>query len=155
MARGGTVLIDTQGGAGDDGGSGAGFAPDAPAALKRATAGLSVPPLVPLGPAHVLSRAFYLLDDYPGRFDGAPVWVAREQDRSNDSVSPVVIGANDWAAAWAVDAAGRTPYATLPGGGRQRTLAYRFGTNLVIYALTGNYKGDQVHVPAILERLGQ
>jgi hypothetical protein len=25
----------------------------------------------------------------------------------------------------------------------------------VIYALTGNYKGDQVHVPHILERLGQ
>ena len=35
------------------------------------------------------------------------------------------------------------------------TLAYRFGVNLVMYALTGNYKGDQVHVPAILERLGQ
>jgi hypothetical protein len=25
----------------------------------------------------------------------------------------------------------------------------------VMYALTGNYKSDQVHVPAILERLGQ
>jgi hypothetical protein len=25
----------------------------------------------------------------------------------------------------------------------------------VMYALTGNYKTDQVHVPAILERLGQ
>ena len=54
----------------------------------------------------------------------------------------------------AVDAAGRNPYATIPGGARQRTLAYRFGVNLVMYALTGNYKGDQVHVPAILERLG-
>ena len=41
------------------------------------------------------------------------------------------------------------------GGARQRTLAYRFGVNLVMYALTGNYKGDQVHVPAILERLGR
>jgi hypothetical protein len=26
--------------------------------------------------------------------------------------------------------------------------------NIVMYALTGNYKADQVHVPAILERLG-
>ena len=56
--------------------------------------------------------------------------------------------------AWAVDARGNNPYAVIPGGARQRTLAYRFGTNLVMYALTGNYKGDQVHVPAILERLG-
>jgi hypothetical protein len=67
----------------------------------------------------------------------------------------VIIGANDWAAAWATDGSGRNPYATIPGGARQRVLAYRFGVNLVMYALTGNYKGDQVHVPAILQRLGQ
>jgi hypothetical protein len=102
----------------------------------------------------VLRRAFYLLQELPGRFNGGLVWVAREQDRANDSVSPVIIGGHDWAAAWAVDARGNNPYATVPGGARQRTLAYRFGTNLVMYALTGNYKGDQVHVPAILERLG-
>jgi uncharacterized protein DUF4159 len=81
--------------------------------------------------------------------------VQRDQDRANDSVSPVIIGGNDWAAAWAVDNAGRNPYAVMPGGARQRTVAYRFGVNLVMYALTGNYKGDQVHVPAILQRLGQ
>ena len=69
--------------------------------------------------------------------------------------SPVIIGGNDWASAWAVDAQGRNPYAVIPGGQRQRTLAYRFGVNLVMYALTGNYKGDQVHIPAILQRLGQ
>ena len=114
-----------------------------------------MPPLAPLTNEHVLSRSFYLLQDFPGRFTGAPVYVQRDQDRSNDSVSPVIIGGNDWAGAWAVDAAGRNPYSTIPGGTRQRTLAYRFGVNLVMYALTGNYKGDQVHVPAILERLGQ
>jgi hypothetical protein len=27
--------------------------------------------------------------------------------------------------------------------------------NLLMYVLTGNYKADQVHIPAILERLGQ
>ena len=78
----------------------------------------------------------------------------RDQDRGNDSVSPVIIGGNDWAAAWAADADGRNPYAVIPGGERQRTLAYRFGVNLVMYALTGNYKGDQVHVPAILRAAG-
>jgi hypothetical protein len=111
--------------------------------------------LAPLTQAHVLARAFYLLNDFPGRFDGDTVWVQRDQDRSNDSVSPVIIGGHDWASAWAVDGDGRNPYAVMPGGARQRVLAYRFGVNLVMYALTGNYKGDQVHVPALLERLGQ
>ncbi len=149
-SRGGIILIDTR-----DGGSGAGFAPGAEAALRRVAQGLAVPPLTPLSSDHVLARSFYLLQEFPGRFAGDTVWVQRDQDRSNDSVSPVIIGGHDWAAAWAVDSAGRNPYATIPGGTRQRTLAYRFGVNLVMYALTGNYKGDQVHVPAILERLGQ
>ena len=103
----------------------------------------------------MLSRAFYLLSDFPGRFTGDTVWVQRDQDRTNDSVSPVIIGGNDWAAAWAINSDGDNPYAVIPGGQHQRTLAYRFGVNLVMYALTGNYKGDQVHVPAILQRLGQ
>jgi hypothetical protein len=41
------------------------------------------------------------------------------------------------------------------GGERQREIAYRFGVNLIMHVLTGNYKSDQVHVPALLERLGQ
>lgn len=142
MSHGGIVVIDTLGGA------------SSAAALQRVAQGLAVPPLTPLTTEHVLARAFYLLSDFPGRVDGEPVWVQRDQDRSNDDVSPVVIGANDWAAAWAVDESGRNMNA-LDGGSRQRTLAYRFGVNLVMYALTGNYKGDQVHVPHILERLGQ
>jgi hypothetical protein len=150
MSHGGIIVIDTRGG-----GSGEGFAPGAADALQRLGKGLAIPPLAPLTSAHVLARAFYLLQDYPGRFDGETVWVQRDQDRSNDSVSPVIVGANDWAAAWAVDSAGRTPFTPIPGGARQRTLAYRFGVNLVMYALTGNYKGDQVHVPSLLERLGQ
>ncbi len=155
-SRGGIIIIDTRGGdLNGEGGSGAGFAPGADAALRRVTQGLAVPPLAPLTSDHVLARSFYLLQDFPGRFDGDTVWVQRDQDRNNDSVSPVIIGGHDWASAWAVDAAGRNPYATVPGGARQRVLAYRFGVNLVMYALTGNYKGDQVHVPAILERLGQ
>ena len=143
MAHGGILLIDT------------GAAPGADAALRRVTAGLSVPPLARLTGAHVLARSFYLLGSFPGRIDAGDVWVQRDQDRGNDSVSPVIIGGNDWAGAWAVDAQGRPAHATMPGGTRQRTLAYRFGVNLVMYALTGNYKGDQVHLPSILERLGQ
>ena len=43
----------------------------------------------------------------------------------------------------------------VPGGEVQREMALRFGINLVMYALTGNYKTDQVHAPALLERLGK
>jgi hypothetical protein len=42
-----------------------------------------------------------------------------------------------------------------PGEPRQREFAFRVGVNIVMYVLTGNYKADQVHVPALLERLGQ
>jgi len=150
MSRGGIIVIDTR-----ESGSGAGFAPGTEDALKRLAHGLIVPPLAPLTGEHVLSHAFYLLSDFPGRFTGDTVWVQRDQDRTNDSVSPVIIGGNDWAAAWAMNADGSSPYAVIPGGQHQRILAYRFGVNLVMYALTGNYKGDQVHVPAILQRLGQ
>jgi hypothetical protein len=150
MSRGGIIVIDTR-----DSGSGAGFAPGTEDALKRIARSLTVPPLAPLTGEHVLSRSFYLLSDFPGRFTGDTVWVQRDQDRTNDSVSPVIIGGNDWAAAWAMSADGNNPYAVIPGGQHQRVLAYRFGVNLVMYALTGNYKGDQVHVPAILQRLGQ
>jgi hypothetical protein len=45
--------------------------------------------------------------------------------------------------------------AIVGGSDRQREYAFRVGVNIVMYALTGNYKTDQVHVPALLERLGQ
>jgi hypothetical protein len=38
---------------------------------------------------------------------------------------------------------------------RQREFAFRAGVNIVMYTLTGNYKADQVHAPALIERLGQ
>ncbi|WP_438839466.1 DUF4159 domain-containing protein [Alloyangia pacifica] len=75
----------------------------------------------------------------------------------NDNVTPVVIGGNDWAGAWAVDSRGNPQVRIGSGfaGERQREIAYRFGVNLVMHVLTGNYKSDQVHVPALLDRLGQ
>ena len=155
VENGGIILIDTEGGDSGGQGSGAGMQPGANQALRQAVTGLDVPPLAPLTAHHVLAHSFYLLRDFPGRYDGAPVWVAQGEDASNDGVSPVIIGSNDWAAAWDMNADGSFPYGTLPGDDQQRLYAYRFGMNLVMYALTGTYKGDQVHVPAILERLGQ
>ncbi len=149
MASGGTILFDTR----DQATGGVGG--DQTRILQRIARGLDIPPMEQVGPEHVLTKSFYLMQDFPGRWTGSPVWVEAGGQASNDSVSRVIVGGNDWAAAWAVDELGQPLYATVPGGDRQREMAYRFGVNVVMYTLTGNYKADQVHVPAILERLGQ
>jgi hypothetical protein len=70
-------------------------------------------------------------------------------------VSSIIVGANDWAGAWAVDDGMQPLYPLATGGERQRELAYRVGVNLIMYTLTGNYKADQIHIPEILKRLDQ
>ena len=124
-------------------------------ALSKLVAGLKIPALQRTPPDHVLTRSYYLLQRFPGRRTGAPVWVAQRDQTAKDGVSPVIVGANDWATAWAVDRAGRPMFPVHPGGEYQRELAYRVGVNIVMHALTGNYKSDQVHIPTILRRLGQ
>ena len=146
---GGTIVFDTR-----DQGVGGEFGSRV-ARMQDLTAGLDIPELTPVPPEHVLTKAFYLMQDFPGRYAGGEVWVQTTEEHINDGVSSIIIGGNDWAAAWAADAVGQPMFAVVPGGDRQREMAYRFGVNLVMYALTGNYKADQVHVPAILERLGQ
>ncbi len=136
--------------------------------LQDLAAPLDIPPLEPLPTDHVLTRTFYLLQDFPGRHNSRDVWVEAAPPNAeqiegmpfrnlNDGVTPVVIGGNDWAAAWAVrpDGAPLVPIGRGYAGERQRELANRFGVNLIMHVLTGNYKSDQVHVPALLDRLGQ
>lgn len=136
--------------------------------LQELAAPLNIPALEPLPSDHVITRTFYLLQDFPGRHAGRDVWVEAadpnvEQIEGmpfrnlNDGVTPVVIGGNDWASAWAVNSGGgpMLPVGRGYSGERQREIAYRFGVNLVMHVLTGNYKSDQVHVPALLDRLGQ
>lgn len=150
---GGSILFDTRDQ--DIGGFGPGDTSPAARRLRQLLAKLDIPPLTPVPEDHILAKAFYLLREFPGRFPGGQVWVERYAGGSNDGVTPIIIGGNDWAAAWAIDDQGRPLAAVAPGGARQRELAIRFGINLVMYALTGNYKADQVHIPALLERLGQ
>ena len=157
MRSGGTILIDTR-----DLTLGPTRGQDNPGeiTLRRLLGKLDLPPLAPVPPDHVLTKSFYLINDFPGRWDGGTVWAQALPPgggpiRGGDGVSPVIIGGNDWAAAWAVDGQGHPLVDVSPGGPRQREMAIRFGINVVMYALTGNYKTDQVHVPAILERLGK
>ncbi|NKB48119.1 MAG: DUF4159 domain-containing protein [Alphaproteobacteria bacterium] len=149
MRNGGSILFDTRD---QQFSTGAG---EGAQKLRQLVDGLDIPGLIPVPPNHVLTRSFYLLQDFPGRWDGGTLWVEEPDERVNDGVSSVIVGSNDYAAAWAVDHRGRSLFPVIPGSDRQREIARRFGVNLVMYALTGNYKADQVHVDAILERLGQ
>ena len=153
LSQGGMILFDTRDASlllpGQEGGG------PGERRLAELLRGIDLPPLMPLPADHVLTRSFYLLQDFPGRWTGQPVWVDQAPPGINDGVSGVIVGANEWAGAWAVDDGGEPLYPVVPGGEAQREMARRFGVNLAMYALTGNYKTDQVHVPALLERLGQ
>ncbi|HZK89827.1 MAG TPA: DUF4159 domain-containing protein [Stellaceae bacterium] len=154
IETGGTILFDTRD-AGDGTPGVYGSAAQSAERLKNLVGGVKIPPLAPIPPDHVLTKSFYLLHEFPGRWNSGQLWVEPAEDRVNDGVSSVIVGGNDWAGAWAIDADGHPEYPVVPGGEQQREMALRFGVNLVMYVLTGNYKSDQVHVPAILERLGQ
>ena len=115
---------------------------------------------------HVLTKTFYLLKEFPGRFATGQLWVEAsnsDQDeemrerpaRTGDGVSSIIITSNDLAGAWALRPDGQAMLPMGDGEPRQREFAFRAGVNIVMYTLTGNYKADQVHVPALLERLGQ
>ncbi len=165
LRTGGMILFDTR----DSDVAGFGGATPEGQALQAIAAGLDIPPIEPMPPDHVLTRTFYLLQEFPGRHAQGGIWAEAAPDAEaeaaegmpfrnlNDGVTPVVIGGNDWASAWAVDDIGMplVPVGRGFAGERQREIAYRFGINLIMHVLTGNYKSDQVHVPALLERLGQ
>jgi hypothetical protein len=153
MSHGGLLVIDTQGSDADAPGSGAGFADGAAATFARDTACLNVPPLEKLTTANVLAHDFYIIPGFPGRFIGAPVLIATASGRDADNVTPLIVGQNDWAGAWARDASGSAEQTPIPDGEAQRLIADRFGINLVIYALTGSYKADQNAAPAVLDQL--
>lgn len=133
--------------------------------LRRMLASLDIPELEPVPTDHVMTKTFYILDAFPGRYATGQTWVEalppqaegeeNRPARSGDSVSPIIITSNDLAAAWAVGQRGEYLYPIVGSDERQRELSYRSGVNIVMYTLTGNYKADQVHVPALLERLGQ
>ncbi len=167
MKQGGTVVFDTrdaiEAGPGDNGAS------QTPGmqTLRDLLSSLDVPELEPVPREHVMTKTFYILRDFPGRFTTGQTWVEalpREDEeegedkrpaRGGDGVSPIIITSNDLAGAWAIRPDGQPMLPLTPGEPKQREFAFRAGVNIVMYTLTGNYKADLVHAPALIERLGQ
>ena len=167
MKQGGTVLFDTRDAVLAPPGSGSETRGPGMTELRKILSSLDLPELEPVPRDHVLTKTFYLLRDFPGRFNSGQLWVealpsANDEDESSrrparggDGVSSIIISSNDFAGAWAIQPDGQPSLPMVEGEPRQRELAFRAGVNIVMYTLTGNYKADQVHVPALLERLGQ
>ena len=167
MKDGGTVLIDTRDAVVAPPGPGGETRSPGMLELRKILSSLDIPELEPVSRDHVLTKTFYLLRDFPGRFDAGQLWVealpsandveerSGRPARGGAGVSSIIITANDFAGAWATRSDGQPMLPMVEGEPRQRELAFRAGVNIVMYSLTGNYKADQVHVPALLERLGQ
>lgn len=169
MKQGGTVLFDTRDAIMAPPGPGGESRSPGMVALRQILSALDIPELEPVSKDHVLSKTFFLLRDFPGRFNGGQLWVEalpaqddpdgesenRRPARAGDGVSSILITSNDLAGAWAMRPDGQQMLPMVANEPRQREMAYRAGVNIVMYTLTGNYKADQVHIPALLERLGQ
>ncbi len=145
LDHGGTIIFDTRNGSIDE----SGFSKSTGAGnLQKITKSLNIPPLTPIPEDHVLGKSFYLLDKFPGLYDEGTIWVEQESINGRDGVSSVIIGSNDWAGAWS-----QYTQKYYYSRENQSEMAIRTGVNMVMYALTGNYKNDQVHLPYILKRL--
>jgi hypothetical protein len=166
MKQGGTVLFDTRDAVEVPAGPGGESRGPGMLALRNILSALDIPELEPVPRDHVLTKTFYLLKDFPGRFASGHLWVEATQTenedettsrpaRAGDGVSSIIITSNDFAGAWALRPDGQAMLPLVSGEPRQREFAFRAGVNIVMYTLTGNYKADQVHIPALLERLGQ
>jgi hypothetical protein len=166
MKQGGTILFDTRDAIEAPGGDNGASQTPGMLTLRNILSSLDVPELEPVPREHVMTKTFYLLRDFPGRFTTGQTWVEtlpREGDdeaesrpaHGGDGVSPIIITSNDLAGAWALRPDGQPMLPLSPGEMRQREFAFRAGVNIVMYTLTGNYKADQVHAPALIERLGQ
>lgn len=151
IAAGGTLMLDTA-----DEAERSFRAGTAHPGLTRVTGGLNIGRLSPVPDDHVLTKSFYLTRVFPGRWANGPVYVegAGATKGGRDGVSSVIIGSNDWAAAWAFDDETGTRVDLANEIPRQREIAIRFGVNVAMYTLSGNYKADQVHAAELIRRMG-
>ena len=127
MKNGGTVLFDTRDAIMAPPGPGGANRSPGMLALRNILASLDVPELEPVSRDHVLTKTFFLLRDFPGRFNSGQLWVealptADEQAdetkrpaRAGDGVSSIIITSNDFAGAWATRNDGQAMLPMVPG----------------------------------------
>ncbi len=98
---------------------------------------------------HSIFRSFYLLNTVSGR----SITKSYLEGISIKGRTVLIYSSNDQGGAWSHNKLGHWNYDVIVGGYRQRQLAIRLGINIIMYALTLDYKKDMVHLPIILERL--
>jgi len=98
---------------------------------------------------HAALRSYYLLR----RIGGVRIVSPNLEGITVGNSTPVVYCQNDLGGAWERDQLGKWTNACTPGGEAQRKDAFHLGINLILYAMTENYKDDLIHVPFIRKRL--
>ena len=106
-------------------------------------------PLQKISREHSIFRSFYLINQVVGRIVVNP----NLEGITAKGRTMLVYCANDLAGAWSKNKLGQWDFDMVGGGSRQRKMSLRLGINIVLYALTLDYKKDLVHLPIILERL--
>lgn len=105
-------------------------------------------PLAALPSDHSVYRSFFLLERPTGRFQVSSQMLGVQVN----TITPLMYNPNDLSGALLVDGAGQYRFSPVPDGAFQRRESLKLLINLVLYALTSNYKHDQVHVAELLRR---
>jgi hypothetical protein len=103
-------------------------------------------PLTAIPGDHPVMRSFFLLETARGRLADH----ARMEGVTVGTQVPVVYNRNDISGALDRGDDGRFRYACVPDGESQRREAKKVGINLMMYALTADYKNDQAHVRQLM-----
>jgi hypothetical protein len=110
-------------------------------------------PLVTLGIDHAIFRSFYLMRK--PFFAGRVLTTPRLEGIVLESHTPVIFSRNDASGAWERDRNGNFVHEVYPGGDLQRQEAFKLGVNVIMYAMTLDYKKDAAHMKALMNRRGR
>jgi hypothetical protein len=100
---------------------------------------------------HAALRSYYLLR----RIGGMKMVSPYVEGINVGTATPIVYCQNNLGGAWERDQLGKWINPCSPGGEEQRRDAFHLGINVVLYAMTENYKEDLIHVPFIKRRLAR
>lgn len=110
--------------------------------LQQILADLSIRPPERISESHPLSQSFYF-SNLQGSNSNASVWVERNASNLGEAgASSVIIGDQNWAGAWSAS--------TVDGADQEE--AVRAGLNILLYALSGQYKLDPIHQETIEQK---